>query len=317
MSETHSQPQAVILSDTVSPSIDYLVRPHLAGQGYDVVVADLSGLSAIPHCDMVVVARYVTAAGMALLQKLHRSGTRVVYFMDDDLFDLRALHGLPWRYRWKIVTTAWRHRHRLAKLCDEMWVSTPYLAEKYAYLHPDVLSPQPIMLSPDTNRRVRVCYHGTASHARELAWLEPVMRKVLARDTSIHFELFGGRDVAKLFRHLPRVNVLHPMSWSNYLAYTSSRRCEIALAPLLPGAFNAARGPTKFYDYTRHGAVGIYADVAPYQGFIRDDVDGVLLGEDEALWVETILALAADTRRRERLLQGARARVGQSPVEPA
>lgn len=34
------------------------------------------------------------------------------------------------------------------------------------------------------------------------------------------FEIFGEHEIYKLYRDLPRVSVLHPMSWQNYLAYT-------------------------------------------------------------------------------------------------
>jgi len=156
---------------------------------------------------------------------------------------------------------------------------------------------------------VRVCYHGTASHPREIDWLLPVIEQVQARSEAIHFELFGGRAVARRFGGLPRVSVLHPMAWPNYLAYTASHRCDIALAPLLPGAFNAARGPTKFYDYTRMGAAGLYSDVAPYRGFVRDGGDGLLLDNDSERWIGAILTLALDAEKRAGLAAAARQRL--------
>ena len=80
------------------------------------------------------------------------------------------------------------------------------------------------------------------------------------------------------------------------------------LAPLLPGAFNAARGPTKFFDFARMGAVGIYSDVAPYRGFIRPEVDGILLPNEPAVWVKAIAGLVADPERRVRMATAARER---------
>jgi hypothetical protein len=124
------------------------------------------------------------------------------------------------------------------------------------------------------------------------------MEAVQARSGDVHFELFGTHAASKLLRRVPRVSVLHPMSWPNYLAFTATRKRDIALAPLLPGAFNAARGPTKFYDYARMGAVGLYSNVSPYREFVRHDVDGLLLDNEPAAWIEAVLALASDEHRR-------------------
>lgn len=308
------RPGAVILSGGATPTADYFLKPYLEQLGYEVSLLDGSCepmVSAFDtqRCQLVVVSRYVSGCWFAALERLRRQGAKLVYFMDDDLFDLTALQGLPWRYRWKIFSRAWMHRNRLLRLCHEFWVSTPYLAEKYVRFKPVLLGPLPSALMLAQNPCVRVCYHGTASHQREIEWLLPVIAQVQARTEAIYFELFGGRDVAKRFGSQPRVSVLHPMGWPNYLAYTASHRCDIALAPLLPGAFNAARGPTKFYDYTRMGAAGLYSDMAPYRGFVRDGVDGLLLDNNPERWVEAILALAPDAEKRAALAAAARQRL--------
>jgi hypothetical protein len=84
------------------------------------------------------------------------------------------------------------------------------------------------------------------------------------------------------------------MRWENYLTFTASQPADIGLAPLLPGAFNAARGAVKFYDYARMGAAGIYTDVEPYRGFVRNGVDGLLLPNEPQRWIDAIAALAQD-----------------------
>jgi len=312
--EIDERPGALILSGGKTPTTDYFLKPYLAAKGYAVSQLDgscepMASAFDAQRCGMVVISRYASGCWFAALERLRRQGAKLVYFMDDDLFDLAALQGLPWRYRWKILSRAWMHRTRLLRLCDEFWVSTPYLAEKYARFDPVLLGPLPSVLTLAQKPTVRVCYHGTASHPREIDWLLPVIEQVQARSEAIHFELFGGRAVAKRFGGLPRVSVLHPMAWPNYLAYTASYRCDIALAPLLPGAFNAARGPIKFYDYTRMGAAGLYSDVVPYRGFVRDGVDGLLLDNDPERWIEAILALALDAEKRAALAAAARQRL--------
>jgi hypothetical protein len=159
------------------------------------------------------------------------------------------------------------------------------------------------------HKGILVCYHGTAAHERETKWLLPIIERVQARTDNVHFELFGNDAVHKLVKGFPRVSILHPMTWANYLSYTSVQQCHIGLAPLLPSAFNSARGSTKFFDYARMGAVGLYSKRPPYLGFINDGADGILLDNDPELWLKSLIALAEDEAKRERMVLEIRRRI--------
>lgn len=297
--------KAVVLSEGYTATTDYFILPFLAKLGYETSLLDSRALPEAFNLiayQLIVISRYLSGQQLAWLEKYRQSDIKIVYFMDDDLFDFQSLQGLPWRYQWKIFTKALKHRSRLQQLCDEIWLSTPYLAEKYARLHPVLLNPAATLKTLESKKPVQVCYHGTASHQGEIDWLLPVIAAVQSRSDNVHFDLFGSHAVAKAVNKLPRVSVLHQMTWPNYLAFTSTQKRDIALAPLLGSAFNAARGPTKFYDYARMGAIGLYSDVSPYQEFIRDDVDGFLLDNEPLLWVEKILQLADNKLRRETML---------------
>jgi hypothetical protein len=305
--------QAAVLSEGHTASTDYLILPYLEQLGYQTTVLDGAALDKanLNGYQLLVISRYVTSQQLALLARYQPCGLQIVYFMDDDLFDLRALAGLPLRYQWKIFHTALIRRPQLKRICDAFWLSNQHLLEKYAALKPVLVNPTASAktLANHPKTAVHVCYHGTASHYAELAWLIPVIAAVQAQSDHIHFELFGSSKWAQAVKKYPRVSILHPVSWSNYLAYTSVQKRDIGLAPLLPSHFNAARGATKFFDYARMGAIGLYSDVAPYQGFIRDGVDGCLLANDQALWVAKILQLASDVGQRHLLSEGVQERV--------
>jgi hypothetical protein len=307
--------RAAILSDAPTATTDYFLAPYLKSLGYDALLLESrvrpSDVCRLNGCAVVVISRYLPVWWLSTLQRLRREGTKIVYFMDDDLFDLRALRGLPWRYQWKVLSRAIVHRQRLQRLCDEFWVSTAFLAEKYAALAPVVLDPLVSLKTQEAKTGLHVCYHGTASHMREIEWLVPVVEAVQARSDFVHFELFGTRAVQKLFGRIPRVSVVHPMNWPNYLSFTSVQKRDLALAPLLPSAFNAGRGPLKFFDYARMGAVGLYSDRPPYRGFIRDGVDGLLLPHDHAAWIDAVLQLAQDSERRRRMASAVQLRVAE------
>jgi hypothetical protein len=305
----------VLQEGLAAPSTDYLLVPWLEKLGLPQVLVDIRSAPppGVPrHGDLVVVSRYLTDAWRKVLAARRSSLAGLVYFMDDDLFDPSALADLAPPYARKLRTLATAQRGWLEANADAFWVSTPALAEKYVTLSPTLLplAPSPLLRQPAAGA-VRIGYHGTASHRGELEWLHGVMTRVQSLRDDTHLELFGDHPVHRRWRDIPRVAVLHPLRWDQYLAWTSSHAMDLGLAPLLPGAFNAARGAVKFYDYGRMGAVGLYADVAPYRGFIRDGVDGVLLPPEPEAWVEAITQLAADPDRRAALQAGVRARMSQ------
>jgi glycosyltransferase involved in cell wall biosynthesis len=306
---------AIILSEGHTATTDYYLVPHLESLGYSISFYDSRthppAISNLSTFQLIVISRYISRQWLRLLKNLPQPNVKIIYFMDDDLFDIRALQGLPKRYQWKIFTKALIHRSCLQQLCDEFWVSTPYLAQKYAQLRPILLKPVALFTTLASKEAVRVCYHGTSSHQAEIEWLFSVIAGVQTRSDNIHFELFGSQAVAKAVNKLPRVSVLHQMNWSNYLSFTSTQKRDIALAPLLEGAFNAARGPTKFYDYARMDAVGLYSDISPYRDFIRNGVDGFLLSNEPSVWIEKLLELANDKPQRDVMSEQIRQRLFQ------
>ena len=309
--------RCVILEEgSSSPSGDYLLMPWLARLGLPVVRADVRRApreGELRRGDLVVLCRYVPPSWRRPLEKRRSQLAGLVYFMDDDLLDATAHTALAAPYAKKLATLAASQRRWLESTADAWWVSTAALAAKYERLQPTVipLAPPPALL--EAWPAVRIVYHGTASHAAEIAWLHGVIAAVQERCPHTHFALFGDHAVNRRWRDLPRVSILHPMRWDSYLAFTASQPADIGLAPLLPGAFNAARGAVKFFDYARMGAAGVYTDSAPYRGFVRDGVDGLLLPNEPARWVDTIAELAASNGALlARLKEGVQARVREA-----
>ncbi|HEX4509038.1 MAG TPA: glycosyltransferase family 1 protein [Burkholderiaceae bacterium] len=315
--EPSARPEArrcVILDEGApTPSADYLLLPWLRALALPIVHADgrrKPSASDLEAGDLVVISRYVPSLWRRPLVLRHPELAGLAYFMDDDLLDPAAHAGFAAPYARKLATLASSQRRWLESNADEFWVSTPALVAKYATLRPRLLPLAPPAHLLGTRPAVRIVYHGTASHAGEIDWLHAVIEALQARCEHTHFSLFGEHPVHRSWQDLPRISVLHPMRWENYLAYTASQPADIGLAPLLPGAFNAARGPVKFFDYARMGAVGVYADVEPYRGFVRDGVDGLLLPLDPARWVDTLAALAQPgAPLLDRLRAGVRERV--------
>lgn len=309
---TECTDDSIVLTPSANASVDYLVLPHLDKIGLSACVVNArtnDPRSILPgNARTVVIVRFLFKNWLPWLESFRANGGRIVYFMDDDLMDSDAVHGLPKDYVKAIRQFSLSQRAIIERLCHDYWVGSPHLARKYECWKPTTLQAATSTGLLRDSPGISICYHGTASHQAELSWLLPVLRAVLEGNPSANFEVFGDYRINRAYRDLPRVAVLHPMSWPNYVSYTTTVTRNIALAPLLPTPFNAARGITKFFDFARMGAVGIYSKVEPYQDFVRHGVDGMLVENESEAWSEAISWLVKNTVQRETMAAAARSR---------
>ncbi|WP_190275512.1 glycosyltransferase family protein [Allochromatium vinosum] len=315
MKELQSSPAPIhLIEERPNPSTDYFVRPVLQASGRPIhcytFSRSLPDPSALTGASVVLV-RYVPAAWAGFIER-HRSRLgELIFFMDDDLFDLNAARGTNWRYRLKLARLATWRRDWLKAQGAALWVSTPYLRDKYADWQPQLIRPAPLP-APIVDEHVRVFYHGSASHEAEIRWLHPVIEAALQAEPRLSFEIIGTSRVNRLYRRLPRTTVVHPMSWPTYRAFIAMPGRHIGLAPLLDSPFNHARSCTKFFDITRAGAVGIYAPGPVCADMIEHDVNGWVVALDPDAWTNAILRLTRDVPLRRSLLDGARATAPRS-----
>ncbi len=293
-----------LVEEQCNPSTDYFVLPAVSASGYRVSrcgfadlpdSADLEGAS-------VVFVRYVPPAWAKLVEAVRPRLRMLALFMDDDMLEVKASAGMPWRYRFKLARlAAWRCGW-LKRQAAELWVSTPYLQQKYAEWRPRLVLPSPAAVRAD---ECRIFYHGTSSHMAEIRWLRPVVEEVLRRDERLDFEIAGGREVHRMYRGVPRVTVVHPMKWPAYQAFLAMPGRHVGLVPQLDMPFNRARSYTKFFDITRCGAVGIYAPDSACAKVVSHGVDGLVMAQEPDVWIEAILHLAQDAPLRHSLLSNA------------
>jgi hypothetical protein len=289
------------------PSTDYFVMPRARLMGVPISLVDSAKLTSPPAAlfaagTLVIFVRYIEAAWGKAVLRAKSAGllSGLIYFTDDDLFDPGSLRNVPAKYAGKIRKLApalkWLAKHRV-----RLWVASRYLQEKYPDHAPELIFPCPEKTLYERLAGPKIFYHGTASHGDEINWLVPIIRQVQERCTDTAFEIIGDLAVNRLYRGIPRVAVLHPMSWDNYRAYCANADLQIGLAPLLDTPFNAGRSITKFFDVVRCGAIGIYSNREPFRSFIRDRQDGFLLENSPELWAETIVSLAKDPDLRARV----------------
>lgn len=297
-----------IIEECSNPSTEYYILPALKISGFE----ERTKLLSMPpekineRQVILIFIRYLTRDWLKFIEKNREKIKRIVYFMDDDLFDLSSWRVLPLRYVKKIYLKAYRWKEWLIKNRAVFFVSTDFLAQKYQYLNPLIIPPYPIFNNFSTRNIektefIKVFYHGTASHKEEFIWLYEIVKAILMENDRIIFEIVGNKKIHNKFKDLKGVIVVHPMKWELYKKFLLKENRHIGLAPLLSNKFNLARNYTKFFEIVACGAVGVYSKESCYFKVVSNEYDGILLSNKKEIWIERILELAADNSYRLKL----------------
>jgi len=287
------------------------------------LIGDLSKIDYSNPCILIIFRNLKPLDFFRLRFKYIKHLTQVFYFIDDDLLNLKPFLSLPPLYSTKIWLRSLGFWLLLAFTKIKLVVATNYLMSKYRKFNPLKVSPKEMLGTEKavkqkdnvsisqqlSNLDVYICYHGSWSHKNEIKWLIPIIREVQNRCHNTIFEIIGGERIAKLFKGIPRVKVLNTMPWSEYLQHTLRSRQDIGLAPLMDTYFNRGRGPIKFFDYTRAGAVGIYSKSPAFTDFVSDGIDGFLLDNDPQLWIKNIIWLANNIEQRQAMADKAQGKL--------
>lgn len=289
--------KVLVLAPGHIPTVDYYLTPRLrnlpagAVRSVDVLV---ERPDEVPPTEgiFVVIVRHASADWLRFLVRQRSRLSGVAYLMDDDIPAAWRSRELPLDYR---MWTTGRYvlvQSLLAEVCDRIWVSTARLQARYRARDVFLLGP----MEPESPRPVappgtrRWAYHGTRTHEREIRWLLPVVEAVQAASPEHEFEIFGNARIARWFAHVPRVHVLPPRPWAEYLTHCLSSSLAVGVAPLLPGRFNAVRSWVKMFDITRCGAVGVFSRREPYAPTL-DVAGAALLADDQAIWISEIIRM--------------------------
>lgn len=301
----------IVVEEGSNPSSDFFVKPFLTRLSFKFTCyqhSDTPNIADIENTILVFV-RYIPSTWRSFVDQYRHRLAGLVIFIDDDLFDGRVLASLSWGYLSKWYRLAYRHQSWLKQQKADLWVSTPYLFDKYRdWCAPgcqltliDPVSPYREDGADSSLSSPIIFYHGSPSHRAEIDWLLPVFEKVLHMHPQVTIELIGDDTLRRRCLKFPQIRVLHPMSWLSYQRMLKESKRLIGLAPLLDTKVNAARAPTKYFDISAAGAVGVYANSHVYRQLVTHKVNGLLVEMDQEAWVEAITSLIDDVQQRRAL----------------
>lgn len=196
---------------------------------------------------------------------------RLVYLIDDDIAGAAQSPNLPADYRSRLAAFDRQFHRRLLERADILLVSSQPLA---ALFGSDLaITAQIRLIFPywpldfaderhfaalDHGAALRIVHLGSGSHAGAFAALAPALAEVLGGPAEVRLICFGRQLPPGLPERHPRIERLPPMRWPAYRRWLARQRFHLALYPLEPVRFDAARSPNKMVEHAVVGAVGMY-----------------------------------------------------------
>ena len=265
----------------------------------------------------IILVRYVSLQNIFKLIALKRQSTNIILLLDDNLLDLNICSELPLIYKLKIFFKIYCYQFLFKLFITEIWVTNKKLGYKVQkkILNNNNIKIKLLDLSypqPHPKKIIyRIAYLGTSSHTLELKWLKPLFEKIQSERNDCLIEIYVDKKWRKFFRDIPRLKMIHPTDWETFYIDTLKRKVDIVVNPIISSKFNSFRSPTKFFDITRLGAVGLYSNLEPFNKFINNNHDGILLKNNIEDWSKEIFYLLDNKKERKRLFSNALKKISQ------
>lgn len=246
-----------------------------------------------------------------LVGRIHRSGARFVYSLDDSFFDLAQENkGWPPPGLLPIIEFCLRQAHAVL-------VTTPALKTRLDAYHPHILILPHALDERLLIRRtssggegpLTIGYMGTPTHDDDLQLVLPAIRSVCHRHPCrVEFQLIGAvRNDAtkKLLTDLPIRSIPLDPRETEYplfmLWFTANIRWDIAISPLRDTPFNRCKSDIKFLDYAAIAAAGLFSGCPAYSATVQHQDTGWLANNTPDAWEDALESLIADPNLRWQL----------------
>lgn len=255
-----------------------------------------------------------------VLERLKKAGKRIVYDIDDDIFNIPKDHPAS-RLIGRdelIAATA------CMNLADEIVASTNPLAEiifsvtgRKPLVIPNAVdmsdgwTPTPFTGSPDAIKRI--FWQGGNTHGEDWRVCADAVDAILGERQDVRVVILGFLPpiVMELLQKpnwRGRVEFLEFSSTETYSQMMRHIRAEVGIAPLVDTRFNRSKSNLKFLEYTAVGIPTVASSLNPYSDTIENGVDGFLVKTSQE-WFSSITLMLDDKRKRLATLEAARRKV--------
>lgn len=258
-----------------------------------------------PPADILVLLRDIHGPNLVAAANMRRDyGTRIVYDVDDNLFDLPPWNPVAKFFMNDDVRINIEHflRH-----CDAITVSTEPLRQAYSKYNEHVyVLPNSIWAGVTVPRRAKnnripvVGWSGAIGHEMDFDRCRDAL-EALQETGEAYIKLFCNPD----FPESPLTQNMPFVPWKGYYAVLAALDLDVGLAPLAPHRFNEhGKSNIRYLEYALAGTPIIASNVGPFAATIDHEETGILI-EDDSEWLPWIRRLIAEPELADRLAANA------------
>lgn len=267
--------------------------------------------------DTIFVQRIHDWESYYMLRKLKKAGKRIVYDIDDDLFNIT-----PDNPAYLSIT----RDDQLAaascmKLADVITATTHELSRRLKGVVEGIVEPIVIPNAWDVSDRwtdkigspdniKRIVWSGGASHGLDWEECFDAVSEVMQERDDVRLVILGYlppciEQSVNLAQFKGRIEFCGFRDPDTYYEMAHHVRAEVALAPVRATGFNSAKSSIKFLEYSLMGIPTIASDWLPYNNDIEHEDNGLLV-TNKSDWKKHIDFLLDNPEGREKLVKSAR-----------
>lgn len=266
--------------------------------------------------DILVVQRLCNWREYYTIERLKRNGKRIVYDIDDDIFDIPEDNPAAQYVR----ADQYKAAAGIMRLCDAVTTTTEILKTRLRCLNNTLVIPNAIDLEDgypakfrgsDDNFK-RILWMGSGTHDQD--WMECVgaIDRILQERDDVRLVIYGNMPtIIKRYLSDPmkiwwkgRIEYMDFKEVETYVEVTKDTKAECAIAPLARTNFNAAKSNIKFLEYTGAGVPTVASNVSPFMEDIVNGENGILVNSEDE-WYEAVVGLLDNPDKCSQLVGGA------------
>ena len=264
--------------------------------------------------EIVVVQRLCTQKQFETLHVLVKTGMKVIYDADDDLWELPPYNPVA-----EILKKYREGAELCMRMCDVITVSTRYLKRVFEHRVkvpvnvntgrqiPIVVAENRIwgrgFVQPEKPERLTIGWAGSSSHIGDIELVFPALEAIGREHPEVAIEMRGcalppncSLEALPNFHHMPWTPV------PEYGARMPVWRWSIALAPITDHSFNFSKSAAKAIEAGYCGIPCLMSWLRPYEEFVHHDKElEWLLCASPSSWERKLRELVNDDVRREEL----------------
>ena len=255
--------------------------------------------------DLVVIVRQTDKDGTikSIIKKAHQAGKKVVFDLDDLIFDYRdilvLMKGTNSRNIFYWMGYVWGVR-RIAKRVDGFICTNEFLAEK---LRRSFKKPVKVVRNSLNQRQVEVSdeyvkkrekrkgkdkwfrigyFSGSPTHAKDFAMVEPELIKFLEKHENTKLKVVGYMEFSSEMQELIDAGWVE-LSWPvNYLRLQELiSKVDVNVAPLVVNDFTNCKSELKYFEAAAVEVTTIASPTYAYKRAIKDGENGLLARSGE------------------------------------